>query len=99
MQRTPPTFTPRTADYWRSGADGKLRICHCQNCGRYMHPPQPLCPKCHSPDVKFDPVSGRATVFTFTINQYQWQPGMQPPYVVAEVELVEQEGLKILTNI
>ena len=46
-----------------------------------------------------DPVSGKATIFAFTINRYQWQDGMPPPYVIAEVELVEQEGLKITTNI
>jgi uncharacterized OB-fold protein len=99
MKRIAPTLATRAGDYWRSGADGKLRICHCQDCGRYMHPPQPLCPKCYGQNVKFDPVSGKGTVFSFTINRYQWQPGAPPPYVIAEVELVEQEGLKLMTNI
>jgi uncharacterized OB-fold protein len=99
MKRTAPVLTARAGEYWRSGADGKLRITHCQKCGRYTHPPQPICPNCHSTDVKLDPVSGKATVFSFTINYYQWRPDMPPPYVIAEVELVEQAGLKILTNI
>jgi len=99
MKRIAPTLTARAGDYWRSGADGKLRICHCQDCGRYMHPPQPLCPKCYGKNVKFDPVSGKGTVYSFTINRYQWQANFPPPYVIAEVELVEQEGLKIMTNI
>jgi len=39
------------------------------------------------------------TVYAFTINRYRWLPQMSPPYVVAFVELVEQAGLQILTNI
>ena len=38
-------------------------------------------------------------VYAFTVNQYRWLPDMDPPYVVAEVELVEQEGLRLMTNI
>jgi uncharacterized OB-fold protein len=49
--------------------------------------------------MKFDPVSGEGTVYTFTINRYQWYPNMPPPYVLAEIELVEQEGLKIVSNV
>jgi uncharacterized OB-fold protein len=38
-------------------------------------------------------------VYAYTINHYRWLPDMEPPYVVAEVELVEQEGLRLMTNI
>jgi len=99
MERTAPEMSVRTQEYWTSGADGKLRICHCQDCGRYVHPPLPSCPNCWGDNMKFDPVSGKGTVFTFTINRYQWFPNMPPPYVIADVELAEQAGLKILSNI
>src|ERR1019366_4675146 len=99
MERTAPPLTARTGEYWRSGADGVLRIARCQSCGRYLHPPQPACPRCHGREIRFEPVSGRGVVYSWTINRYQWTPGMPPPYVLAEVELVEQEGLRILTNI
>lgn len=99
MERTAPPLTERTAEYWRSGADGVLRIARCQACGWYMHPPLPACPKCHGREVRFEPVSGRGTVYSSTINRYKWSPGMEPPYVLAQVELVEQPGLMIMTNI
>ncbi len=44
-------------------------------------------------------MSGRGFVHAFTINRYTWFPSMPPPYVIAEVELEEQEGLRITTNI
>jgi uncharacterized OB-fold protein len=99
MERIAPPLTERTGDYWRSGADGVLRIARCQACGWYLHPPLPVCPKCHDREVRFEPVSGEGVVYSWTINRYQWSPGMTPPYVLAQVELIEQTGLRILSNI
>ena len=36
---------------------------------------------------------------TFTVNWQPWYPNLDPPYVVAIVELPEQEGLRLTTNI
>jgi uncharacterized OB-fold protein len=38
-------------------------------------------------------------VWSFTINRYQWSPSLPPPYVIAEVELAEQPGLRLLTSV
>jgi uncharacterized OB-fold protein len=99
MERVAPPMTDRTAEFWRAGADGVLRIARCQACGWRVHPPGPVCPRCRGAELRFEDVSGRATVHSWTVNRYQWTPGMAPPYVLAEVELVEQEGLRLLTNI
>ena len=50
-------------------------------------------------DVAPEVLSGRGVVYAFTINHYRWLPDMEPPYIVAEVDLVEQEGLRLMTNI
>jgi uncharacterized protein len=99
MERPAPPITERTGDYWRSGADGILRIARCQSCRRFLHPPKPICPDCRGRDLRFEPVSGKGSVYALTINRYQWNPGMPPPYVIAEVELPEQAGLRITSNI
>ena len=44
-------------------------------------------------------MSGRGTVFTFTVNRHQYHPDVPAPYVIAIVELVEQHGLRFTTNI
>jgi len=97
--RIAPPVTERTEGFWRSGANGVLRIARCADCATYMHPPQPVCRRCHGTDIGFATVSGRGVVHSWTINRYQWSPSMPPPYVIAEVELVEQSGLRLLTNI
>ena len=98
-ERPAPTITERTAAFWGGGAVGELRIVRCQSCGRWLHPPLPMCPRCQSRDVAPEVVSGRGTVFSFTVNRYQWTPLLEPPYVLAEVELDEQPGLRLLTSI
>jgi uncharacterized OB-fold protein len=99
FDRVAPPPTERTAPFWTSGADGRLRILRCARCGRCQHPPLPVCPACHCPDMSWEPVSGRGTLWSWTVNRYQWIPSMPPPYVVAEVELAEQPGLRLLTNL
>jgi uncharacterized OB-fold protein len=98
IDRPVPPLTARTKAFWTSGADGCLRIAHC-TCGWWLHPPRPICPKCHGTSIAFEPVSGRGTVHSWTINRYPWAAEMPPPYILAEVELAEQDGLRLLSNI
>ena len=46
-----PRLTDRNRDFWTGGRDGELRFQRCQDCGYYIHPPTPICPKCHSKDL------------------------------------------------
>lgn len=94
-----PTLSERSAPYWTGGADGQLLIARCGGCGFWAHPPQPVCPSCRGREVAPQPVSGRGTVYSWTVNRYRWVPELEPPYVIAEVELVEQAGLTVLTTV
>ena len=97
--RPEPPLTPRTAEYWQAGRDGVLKLATCQACGWRLHPPLPICPRCQGRDIRFEAVSGRGHVHAWTVNRYAWFPEMPPPYVIAEVELVEQKDLLIMTSI
>jgi uncharacterized protein len=97
--RVLPKITERNEYFWQSGADGVLRLLRCQSCGTYLHPPSAACWSCRSMDLAPEAVSGRGAVYAYTINHYRWLPDMEPPYIVAEVQLVEQEGLRLMTNI
>ena len=95
--------TPQINDdnraFWTGGRDGELRIVRCQDCGYYVHPPSPRCPRCLSDDVVPSPVSGRGVVYTYTVNERDWSPGLEVPYVIAIVQLDEQSDLRLMTNI
>jgi uncharacterized OB-fold protein len=94
-----PRMNGRTHEFWAAGETGELKFLRCQVCGYYNHPPTPLCPKCHSKNLQWEAVSGDATVVTYSVNYQAWMPGPELPYVVGIVELPEQEGLRLTTNI
>ena len=58
-----------------------------------------MCPSCHSRDVDSVAVSGKATVVSYTVNHMPWVPDLPVPYVLAAVELDEQPGLRLSTEI
>ena len=97
--RPAPVITDRTAAFWRGGAVGELRIQRCQDCQWWLHPPLPMCPRCHGRELAPEAVAGTGTVYSFTVNRYQWTPALEPPYIIAEVELDEQPGLRLLTSV
>ncbi len=63
-----------------------------------MHPPAGVCPDC-SGTLAHQPVSGRGTVFSYTVNHHRFNPGIPTPYVIAIIELVEQADLRLAANI
>jgi len=91
--------TALTEAFWRRGADGVLAITRCDDCGYLLHPPGPVCPRCGGRAVAPTAVSGDATVVACTVNHQAWYPGWATLYVVAIVELAEQPGLRLTTNV
>jgi len=98
-QRPLPLLSPSTISFWTGGANGQLLIQRCQACGFWIHPPVGFCPSCESRDTAPEPTSGRGTVVSCTVNHQAWQPGMPVPYVLALVQLDEQDDVRLPTNI
>lgn len=94
-----PRLDDRNRHFWTGGAQGQLRFLRCEECGTLVHPPAPLCPVDHSKHLQPTPVSGRATLATFTVNHQAWMPGPELPYIVAIVEIEEQPSLRLTTNL
>ncbi|MFZ2242609.1 MAG: OB-fold domain-containing protein [Gordonia amarae] len=94
-----PQVTFDSAFFWTSGADGKLRIQECQSCSSLIHPPQPVCRYCRGTSMGVREVSGRAVLSAFTVNHRFAIPGLTPPYVIAQVALVEDPRVRLTTNI
>jgi uncharacterized OB-fold protein len=97
--RTLPEITDLNRPFWTGGAAGELRIMRCQQCGNWIHPPRPMCPVCRARSVLPEVASGRGTVLSYAINHRAWRPGLAVPYVIGLVELEEQGGLRLTTNI
>lgn len=96
--RVQPVLDDEHRFFWTSGEDGHLRFARCGGCGYWLHPPVPRCPQCGSREVAPEPVSGRGHVWSCTVNHHSWD-GSTEPYAIALVELDEQPGLRLTTNV
>ena len=104
-----PTKDPRpvpepddaSSFFWEGAKQGRLLVQHCDACDLYQYPPDVVCIHCQSSELTPAQVSGRGTLYTFSVVDRAFLAGFVDalPYVVGLVELEEQAGLKILTNI
>lgn len=99
LARPVPVPDEITAAYWAGAREGRLMITRCSQCRKYVHPPQATCPHCQGESLVPDEVSGMGQVYSFSVMHLPGVPGFEPPFAVAVVELVEQEGLLTVGNV
>ena len=87
------------AGFWEGCRRHQLRLQRCTRCGRYRHHPRPMCAHCNCLEYEWAKVSGRGTVFTFTIVHAPTLAAFQAriPYNVVVVQL--EEGPFMVSNI
>ncbi len=90
-----------TQPFWEAAADHRLVCARCGVCGTFRLPPSPFCPRCQSQEVEWPELSGRGTVFTYTIVHHPVLPDLveSVPYAVAAVDLEEAIGVRLLGNL
>ena len=94
----PPRRTLETAAFWDGCAEGRLVLPTCDACNELIWYPRHFCPFCASTSVTQTELSGRGTVYSFTIMRRGNGPfSDHAPYVIAYVTL--EEGPVVMTNI
>ena len=91
-----PQLDDRNRPFWTGGLNGELLILRDRSTGWWVHPPERVSPQA---ELVPEPVSGKGSVFTFTVNHHRYHPDVPVPYVIALVELDEQPGLRLPVNI
>lgn len=96
-----PAPDPLTAFFWEAARERRLAILRCDSCGWYVHWPRPVCKRCHSFLLTPTDVSGRGTLYSWTVGVQAFHPWFEArlPYILAVVELEEQPNLKLVTNL
>lgn len=98
-----PVPDDRSAGFWEAAARHELVMQRCTACGKLAYPPVSVCLRCHSTDqaFRYDPVSGTGKVRTWTVMRQAFLPGFRGdvPYVVAEIELDDQEDLRMVAQV
>jgi uncharacterized OB-fold protein len=86
--------------YWESCARGQLSIQQCVQCKTFRHLPTPTCPKCRSFEFQYTPVSGRGTIFSYTIAHHPVHDALKDrgPYNVILVNL-DDAPVRLVSNL
>lgn len=98
-----PAVTPEAKPFWDAAAQDQLVMQRCRDCRAWIWTPRPLCNECGSERLDWTPMSGKGTVYSFTVIRQVVGRGaskaFEPdiPYVVAWVDL--EEGPRMITNI
>jgi uncharacterized OB-fold protein len=93
-----PLPDPDSAFFWEATARRQLEILRCQTCKTWVHYPKPSCWNCGGAVLKPEKVSGRGIVYSYTVT-HQDVPGYEAPFAVVIVELEEQAGLRMVSNV
>jgi uncharacterized protein len=91
--------SPTTRPFWIAAASGHLKVQRCGACGRLRFPPSPDCLECGAAAVEWQQLSGAGTVKQWSVMREPRVIGFPVPYVAVMVELDEQPGLVILSNL
>ena len=92
-----PVPTPVSRPFWEGLADGKVRIQKCDACGTWVFYPRSRCSSCLSDRLRWRDVSGKGTLYTFTIARQPTSPHFadETPQLLAVVEL--DEGVRLMS--
>ena len=101
QEKPRPLIDDLTRPFWEAAREQRLVIQRCQDCHYFNHPPRPVCQACHGTALTFEPVSGRGTIYSFSV---MYQPnvtgfGDELPYLNILVELEEQPQLLLVSNL
>ena len=90
-----------SAFFWEYAKRHQLAIQRCDHCLRYQHWPTPVCRNCSSFELSPSVVSGRGTLYSYTVAMQSFHPYFDDriPLILAVIELDEQPGLKLVANL
>jgi len=92
-----------TKHIFRGWLDKQFLINRCDDCGRFHHPPKPICPACWSSNLTPTEVSGRGVIhLAMFLHQGAPAPDVdytKGPHPVVTIELEEQEALRFSSTI
>jgi hypothetical protein len=97
VARPAPILTDDNHAFWDAAREGRLVTQRCAGCGRFQHPPRPMCPSCHGLDLEIVDVAGTGVVYSYSILHHPQHPSFDYPVVAALIDL--DEGVRILSNL
>jgi uncharacterized protein len=92
-----PVPTPDSEEFWRGCAKGILRMQRCDECTEINWFPRGICVNCSSTHMTWIDLSGRGTVYSFSVVTRPPNDSYPREYILALVDLLE--GPRVTTHI
>ncbi len=101
IEKPVPAVDAVSRGFWEASARHQLVVQHCADCGAYSYPPGITCRVCHGESLAFEPVSGRATLYSYAVLRHPFHAGFVDdlPLVLAKVQLVEDDRVLMVSNV
>jgi len=101
VKKPVPVADDLTGPFWDAAKERRLVVQRCGSCGYYNHPPRPYCDACSAQELRFEPVSGRGVIYSFTVMHQRDVAGFEDeaPFINIVVELSEQPRLLMVSNL
>ena len=76
-----------------------MALQQCVSCKAFRYPPRPLCPYCHSPEARWNPIRGEGDVYASLVMCRSYGPAWDPdvPYNISLISL--DEGVRMWSNV
>ncbi len=90
-----------TAPLWQAAVRGEFALPRCETCGTFDWYPKSQCRRCNGEDIKWTPLSGRATLFSWAVVKRALHKPLAPiaPYVSAIVVIDEDRLTRFVTRL
>ncbi len=96
-RRPDPVIERDTAFFWEAAKRGELVSRSCDSCGNMVHPPVPMCPRCHGLAWSETKLSGKGVVTGWMRSHYPPTPMFDYPLLIVTVKLAE--GIELASNL
>jgi len=96
-RRPAPVLTAENTFFWDAARAGRLVAQRCSASGELRHPPRPMCPHCGSLEWEEAELSGRGTVYSYSLLHHPQNPQFDYPVIAALVDL--EEGIRLVSNL
>ncbi|MDP6980179.1 MAG: OB-fold domain-containing protein [Myxococcota bacterium] len=86
-----PVATATSKPFWEALTRHEVQIQQCADCQAWIYYPRAFCPECLSPKLEWKQISGKGTLYSFTIARRPTAPfwADEVPQLIVVVELDE----------
>src|SRR4029077_2960348 len=88
-----------TGGFWDASRRGQLAVPVCDGCDPVLPLPRAYCHRCGSWEGRWMPVSGRASLYSWTTVVHQVHPAFRTPYTIVLVELVDHPDVRLVGHL